>query len=286
MKYYQITKILTIIGLLFNFGNAQSQGFVFNDSIKAQFQTLENVKITKDILPKSYSLKKYAPYVHLQLGSECVAYSFSSARTILYAIEQNWTDQKVISNNSFSPFHIYFRNKDKYDLECNKGLNPIAVANDLMENGVPQIKSVECPDYYPCNLKLRLCNYYPPNYANDLVEGRQYLMKIERASNIQQIKSSIFNKNPVVVGMRIPDSAFHDAKERWVPKSTDKYEKEMGHAMVVVSYDDVKFGGAFQLLNSWGADWGENGYTWISYNDFINFTLEALTVSSPEKKYG
>lgn len=264
----------------------RSQGFVFNDSIKAHFQALNAVEITKDILPKSYSLKKYTPYVHLQLGSECVAYSFASARTILYAIEKNWTDQKTISNNSFSPFHIYFRNKDNNDVDCSKGLNPINVANDLMANGVPKLSSVECPDYYPCESSPpRLCNYYPPSYAKDILEGRKYVMgQITRAENLQQIKSSIFNKRPIVIGMNIPDS-FSDAKEKWTPKPTDKVEDGYGHAMVVVAYDDVKFGGAFQLLNSWGTDWGDDGYTWVTYKDFFNFTLEALSVSSPEKKY-
>ena len=33
-----------------------------------------------------------------------------------------------------------------------------------------------------------------------------------------------------------------------------------GHAMSVVSYDDNKNGGTFELMNSWGNEWGKSGY--------------------------
>ncbi len=38
------------------------------------------------------------------------------------------------------------------------------------------------------------------------------------------------------------------------------------HAMVIVGYDDAKQ--AFKVRNSWGADWGEDGYCWIGYDTF------------------
>ena len=41
-----------------------------------------------------------------------------------------------------------------------------------------------------------------------------------------------------------------------------------GHAMCVVGYDDSIE--AFKVRNSWGADWGDNGYLWIGYETFLN----------------
>ncbi|MBN1964342.1 MAG: PQQ-binding-like beta-propeller repeat protein, partial [Anaerolineae bacterium] len=41
-----------------------------------------------------------------------------------------------------------------------------------------------------------------------------------------------------------------------------------GHAMAVVGYDDAKQ--AFKVRNSWGSDWGEDGYCWIGYDTFLN----------------
>jgi len=41
--------------------------------------------------------------------------------------------------------------------------------------------------------------------------------------------------------------------------------------MVVVGYDDNVAGGSFRVMNSWGRDWGDNGFKWIRYSDFQHF---------------
>ncbi|MBI3556151.1 MAG: hypothetical protein HY074_07800 [Deltaproteobacteria bacterium] len=38
-----------------------------------------------------------------------------------------------------------------------------------------------------------------------------------------------------------------------------------GHAVSLVGYDDAK--GAWLIRNSWGAEWGDNGFAWMSYDD-------------------
>ena len=51
----------------------------------------------------------------------------------------------------------------------------------------------------------------------------------------------------------------------------------MGHAMVIIAYDDDRYGGAFQILNSYGPEWGNNGKIWIKYNDVIKYSGSCLT---------
>jgi hypothetical protein len=46
--------------------------------------------------------------------------------------------------------------------------------------------------------------------------------------------------------------------------------------MCVIGYDDNKFGGAFEIQNSWGASWGNGGYIWVKYQDFANFVYQAM----------
>ena len=38
----------------------------------------------------------------------------------------------------------------------------------------------------------------------------------------------------------------------------------INHDVLLIGWDDAK--GAWLLRNSWGTDWGENGYMWIAYN--------------------
>ena len=54
--------------------------------------------------------------------------------------------------------------------------------------------------------------------------------------------------------------------------------------MTIVGYDDYKFGGAFQIMNSWGTSFGDNGYVWIKYKDFTNVVSEAWKISKKSFK--
>jgi hypothetical protein len=65
-------------------------------------------------------------------------------------------------------------------------------------------------------------------------------------------------------------------KEHWFPTNSDFSKSGFGgHAMCVIGYDDYLNGGSFQLMNSWGTDWGKGGFAWIRYADFKEFNVEA-----------
>ncbi|MDR1046772.1 MAG: C1 family peptidase, partial [Treponema sp.] len=89
------------------------------------------------------------------------------------------------------------------------------------------------------------------------------------------VKKSLAEGKPVIIGMNTPDSFMKiRGKNVWKPLE-DPALNWGGHAMCVVGYDDNFAGGAFELQNSWGTDWGEGGYGWISYADFGRFVNEA-----------
>jgi hypothetical protein len=54
--------------------------------------------------------------------------------------------------------------------------------------------------------------------------------------------------------------------------------------MCVIGYDDRKEGGAFQIMNSWGPEWGQNGVAWVKYNDFKRFVREAYGLNKMPKR--
>jgi hypothetical protein len=52
------------------------------------------------------------------------------------------------------------------------------------------------------------------------------------------------------------------------------------HAMCVVGYDDDKgLGGAFEVVNSWGKDFGDDGYFWLTYDAFKILGTEAYVMN-------
>jgi hypothetical protein len=105
------------------------------------------------------------------------------------------------------------------------------------------------------------------------------------------IKQNLVQGAPVVIGMMVGGSFMQGmmGKKVWIPTSDDYAKSGFGgHAICVIGYDDNLEGGAFQLMNSWGSDWGENGLAWVRYKDFEFFVKEAYgtypmgSVSTPK----
>jgi hypothetical protein len=97
------------------------------------------------------------------------------------------------------------------------------------------------------------------------------------------MKQQLNQGAPVVIGMMVGGSFMQEMEhqEKWIPNDNDYQMSGFGgHAMCVIGYDDFKFGkdGGFQIMNSWGTDWGKNGIAWVSYPDFAFFAKEAYAV--------
>jgi len=105
--------------------------------------------------------------------------------------------------------------------------------------------------------------------------------------NIRAIKEHLAKDAPVVVGMLVGGSFMQPmmGQKLWQPSESDYNMRGFGgHAMSVIGYDDKLAGGAFQIMNSWGPEWGENGLGWIRYKDFEYFTREAYGVDAMPKE--
>lgn len=264
--------------------SAIAQGLIFESDAFEKGQQLEVSR--DDKVPSSISMKSYTPYVLTQQNATCVAYSLAIARTMLIAKERELLTKDEITVNCISPHWIYYRNKDSYDTECNSGLSIEKAMEDILNNGAPRMAYVEYPDYYPFK-EVILCNYYPPAYSEDKVEALNWTIdNVYRISNLDGIKLALSKGMPVVVGMAVPNS-FEAALRSpiWQPSTGDRVSESMGHAMVVVGYDDSKYGGAIEIMNSWGTVWGDGGFIWIRYGDFTKYTLGAYALEK-EIRFG
>lgn len=96
---------------------------------------------------------------------------------------------------------------------------------------------------------------------------KRKILKYQKLISIYYITEVLNNNKPVVFGMEIYDS-FMDLNERTstVNFPGRKEKSKGGHAMCMVGYDLKKR--VFLAKNSFGSDWGANGYCWIPF-DYI-----------------
>ncbi len=95
---------------------------------------------------------------------------------------------------------------------------------------------------------------------------------------MEGIKQHLAQGSPVVIGMQVGGSFMSQMRGQkvWQPTRRDySMYGYSGHAMTVIGYDDQLQGGAFEIMNSWGEGWGQDGIGWVKYNDFAHFTKEA-----------
>jgi hypothetical protein len=219
-------------------------------------------------LPDKISIKKYAPTPGSQ-GSYGTCSGWSTAyagRTILEGMRNNWPKQ-IIDSNVFSPSFVY--NQIRFGNDCYSGASIIDALDVLKEQG-----GLKLSDFaYDCNRNITEDD---KNIAEEftIIEYREVSDKVT-ADKVIKVKKSLSQLKPVIIAIECPNS-FFDAGELWIPDKSEYKKWSVGHALCVIGYDDNKYGGAFEIINSWGQDWGKDGYTWMRYNDFQYFCLFAF----------
>jgi len=229
-----------------------------------------------DNLPGAVSLKQYAPTPGYQgpYGT-CAGWSTAySARTILEALKNLWDVSKADSN-AFSPSFIYNQiNKGK---DCKGGTSLTQALDVLRDQGGVKLNEFE----YSCDRKVTSLDKVKAQ-AYRILEYRDIVVSSTKNKE-KYVRKSLAEGKPVVIAIDIPVSFFR-AKEVWIPDSSEYQNWSRGHAITVVGYDDEKFGGAFEIMNSWGINWGKKGFSWIRYSDFNFFCKYAFEVIDIRKK--
>jgi hypothetical protein len=221
-------------------------------------------------LPSSASLKKWAPTPKSQgQYGTCTAWSSGyCALTIVQSIKKSRTDKTEITENAYAPGFIYSQIRFPEDANCSMGAYIDEALGTLKTKGAPKLSDFteSCITNVPSEIFAKASASRIKDFAK--IFGNE-----NNAFKISATKKSLSENKPVVIGMKCPNS-FSNAKGVWNP--TENFNDNFGgHAMCVIGYDDNQYGGAFEIQNSWGTWWGNEGYIWIRYQDFANFTKYA-----------
>jgi|TARA_B110000211_G_scaffold223788_1_gene274112 hypothetical protein len=272
---------ITILILSFSYNTLFAQGIIIDDESYKWIAELPKPVKSRSILPSSASLENYAPSVIDQTGtSMCASFALSTIHTINYAKNNNITNIEEIDKIRFSPSFLYYLFND----ENTKGMSPLLGLGFMSKFGLPFTADVEENIFFPFGEKT-IDKCYPYN-KNDLLKdiktGSQYVLDINSIKSCGEskeigkqkifivnhdiLRSELSAGNPCLIGASFgPD--FFEKEQEFCYSETEGKSVGIGHAMVVVAYDDDKYGGSYKILNSYGKDWGCDGYTWIKYKD-------------------
>jgi C1A family cysteine protease len=178
--------------------------------------------------------------------------------------------------NVFSPAFIYNQQNGGKD----EGLYYYKTMEFLQKSGVAPWSSMPYTD--------KDYKKQPPESAKK--EALNYKIKSFSRLNIKNpddMKRVLAGGNVVLFGIII-DDAFYKLK------GSDVYDENGGqsyggHAMTIVGYDDNKTSksgkkGAFRFQNSWGTNWADKGFGWISYPMLAKVGQEAYAMIDDVKQ--
>lgn len=281
-------RLLLVLFLLtssFVFGqNQRSTGLLFDDAAYEKTPLKARNVAFQDVVTEvtSTSLKQFVPEVKDQGGyGTCVGWSSAYyGRTILESRMANESNQTTITKNAFSPVFTYLHANVENDYNCQGGAFIAKALGAMSEKGVPYYADydVMCGTIIPEDLFSKAEDFKIKDFTRLFDSDESDEVKIDG------VKKSLLNGNPVIIGFKVENS-FFSSKNVYEP---DNLGTEGGHAMCVVSYDDDKYGGSFEIVNSWGPTWGNDGFMWIRYADFSKYTRYAFEMipetSRPKEK--
>jgi hypothetical protein len=200
--------------------------------------------------------------------NSCVAWSAGYAMRGYYYRLRNQTRSNDASS-LLSPAYIYNQLIDKPDCDTPTSLRD---ALELMkEEGISSLAE------FPYNEKLCASKPDPlikQHAASNVIAGFRSFGQ-NGAIKADDIKGALLAGNPVVFGMYIDGRAFSGLKRNQI-YDMDSADHKMGHAMVVVGFDDRIQ--AFKIMNSWGTVWADRGFGWVSYRSFSANTHAAFVM--------
>lgn len=178
------------------------------------------------------------------------------AMTGMYCIDHRISMAEVGQEAyQFSPANAFLATHDRSP-GC-RGASFEAVAQTLHLHGCASMATA--PFVAPLD-----CEALPSAAAEE--EARLHKIASYRRVDFDEysVKRALASDHIVVFGAKVAKS-FQEYTGGVVSSMTGS---TFGHSMVLVGYDDAR--NAFKLVNSWGTEWGENGYAWVDYSFFFS----------------
>ena len=210
------------------------------------------------VLPSQYDISEYLPEVKSQgKQGSCVAWATGY---YLKSYQENYESvQNGIFNSNFEMSPAYIYNQIKVT-DCAGG--------SVVQHALDTIVSQGIVDWNVMVYNENECDIQPNTFQKALAEPNKIedYFYFDEELVFDYTKAFLLNDQPVVIAITI-DRNYFGARDENGEYIYRKFKNaDGGHAMLVVGYDDGR--NAFKVVNSWGKNWGNEGFIWIDYKAF------------------
>ena len=245
-------------------GDRSIRGTGFLPADPEKYRALDEAPRTRGPLPPRKDLSDRFPTPSDQgQQSSCSAWAVGYAARSYYIGKDTGGDPRR-GENIASPAHIY--SSLNRSGRCNQEVATIDVLELLKNVGtVPLSVTGYWPDRCDLQIPASVLALHSQRFR---IQGYDTVAKADET----HIKSQINRNNPVIFGMYLTDE--FNSWERTVFTSTQRDGR--AHSMVITGYDDARQ--AYKFINSWGNEWGERGYGWLSYQAAKALWIEGYVI--------
>lgn len=153
-------------------------------------------------------------------------------------------------------------------------------AGAIIRDGMKVLQQMGCAPEADWPYDIEKFTQTPPDRAaKDALKFK--ISEYHRVTNLAMLKTALAAGYPVVIGIKVYQSFESDqvAKNGIVPLPKRREQFLGGHAVLAVGYNNSMYNGQGFVIcrNSWGENWGDQGYFYLPYGYFNGYVTDMWT---------
>ncbi|MBK8485535.1 MAG: C1 family peptidase [Saprospiraceae bacterium] len=270
VKFLFLILLILQIDVLLSQEITMSFGLEESDTNYISFGQIDTSDLNRDGEAHLPSVVNYRNKISVQVFDQgfvpaCVGYAIASAVTIRMNLYCNVNCSCKKTQPPFSAAYLY--NQISGGKLC--GISLARALDTLEKQGICPERNFQNDRYSASKQPDRSVRNTASKF-NFWKAERIFFLPYELQNNDERyvlvlkiLKAYIFKSKPIIVGLRCPED-FKTFKGKVYKPGT--LPAKANHAALVVGYDDKTK--TIEILNSFGEDWGDDGFARIGYEDF------------------